>query len=119
MSYKKQTSPSKIPVPGGKLIEEHFGNVATGDDSVSIAHMVAPAGWSEPEQRPDFDEYTLMIRGKKRVEIEGKSVDLSAGESLLVHKGTLVRYSNPYDEDAEYWSVCIPAFSVDRVHRAE
>ena len=81
--------------------------------------MVAPPGWSEPEQRPDFDEYTLMVRGKKRIEIEGETVELGVGESLLVEKGTLVRYSNPFEEAAEYWSVCIPAFSPDRVNRAE
>jgi mannose-6-phosphate isomerase-like protein (cupin superfamily) len=119
MTHKKQTSPSAIPVPGGKLIEEHFGKVATGEETVSIAHMVAPSGWSEPPQRPEFDEYTLMVRGKKQVEIEGEPLELKAGESLLVSKGTLVRYSNPFGEEAEYWSVCIPAFSPDRVNRSE
>lgn len=118
MTYKKQSSPSLIPVPGGKLIEEHFGKVATEEDQVSVARMVAPPGWSEPPQRPEFDEFTLMVKGKKRVLIEGESVDLSAGESLLVSKGTLVQYSNPFDQEAEYWSVCIPAFSPERVHRA-
>ena len=81
--------------------------------------MIAPSGWSEPPQRPDFDEFTLMVRGKKRIEIDGEEVHLEAGESLLITKGTLVRYSNPFDQEAEYWSVCIPAFSQERVHRAE
>lgn len=119
MTHKKQSAPSVIPVPGGKLIEEHFGKVATDDDAVSIAHMVAPPGWSEPPQRPEFDEYTLMVHGRKRIEIEGEVLELTAGESLLVEKGTLVRYSNPFAEEAEYWSVCVPAFSPERVNRSE
>lgn len=119
MNYRKQSSPSVIPVPGGKLIEEHVGGVASGDDGLSIAHMVAPPGWSEPAQQPEFDEYTLMVRGRKRVEVDGEVVDLAAGESLLVRKGSRVRYANPYDEEAEYWSVCLPAFTPDRVNREE
>lgn len=119
MTYKKQTSPSVIPVPDGKLIEEHFGNVATEDDGVSVARMVAPPGWSEPPQRPEFDEFMLMVKGRKRVAIEGDTIELSAGESLMVSRGTLVQYSNPFGEEAEYWSVCIPAFSPERVHRLE
>lgn len=91
--------------------------VATEDDEVSIARMVAPPGWSEPAQRPEFDEFTLMVKGRKRIVIEGEPIELSAGESLLVSKGTLVEYSNPFEEEAEYWSVCIPAFSPERVHR--
>ena len=119
MSFKKQSSPTLIPVPGNKRIEEHFGNVASRTGAVSVARMVAPAGWSEPPQRPEFDEYTLLVRGRKRVRIEGEEVDLAAGESLLVEKGTLVQYSNPFDEEAEYWSVCIPAFSPELVHRQD
>ena len=79
--------------------------------------MVAPPGLTEPHQNPEFDEYILMVRGRKQIEIEGETVTLKVGESLLVRKGTRVRYSNPFDEDAEYWSVCIPAFSLDLVNR--
>ena len=101
------------------MIEEHFGAVASGSDGVSIARMVAPPGWSEPFQEPEFDEYTLMVRGRKRIEVGDELIELQAGESLLVEKGTPVRYSNPFDEEAEYWSVCLPAFTPDRVHRAD
>ena len=79
--------------------------------------MLAPPGWSEPHQNPEFDEYILLVRCRKQIEIEGETVTLKVGESLLVRKGTRVRYSNPFDEDAEYWSVCIPAFSLDLVNR--
>lgn len=118
-NYLKQTSPFRVPTTDGKQIEEHFGLASSGDGAVSIARMVAPPGWSEPFQQPAFDEYTLMVRGRKQVEIDGETVVLHPGESLLVRRGTRVRYANPFDEDAEYWSVCRPAFSPDTVHREE
>ncbi|HIB94848.1 MAG TPA: cupin domain-containing protein, partial [Candidatus Lambdaproteobacteria bacterium] len=74
---------------------------------------------SEPHQNPEFDEYTMMVRGRKQIEIDGETVTLNVGESLLVRKGARVRYSNPFDEEAEYWSVCMPAFSPDLVNREE
>lgn len=117
MSYIKQTKPFVIPTDDGKLIEEHFGNAATQTDGFSIARMVAPAQWSEPAQSPDFDEMTLMVRGKMQMEIDGEVVVLEAPQSLWIKKGATVTYSNPYPEEAEYWSVCIPAFSLERVHR--
>ncbi len=79
--------------------------------------MVAPPGWSEPHQNPEFDEYTLMVRGRKQIEINGETVTLKPGESIHVKKGVRVQYSNPFEEEAEYWSVCIPAFSPDSVNR--
>ena len=79
--------------------------------------MVAPPGWSAPHQNPEFDEYTLMVRGCKQIEINGETVILKSGESLLVKKGVRVQYSNPFEEEAEYWSVCTPAFSPDSVNR--
>ena len=79
--------------------------------------MVAPAGWSEPHQIPEFDEYTLVSRGKKRFEVDGEEIIVSAGESILIKKGSRVRYSNPFDEECEYWSICIPAFSLNLVNR--
>lgn len=112
-----QKSPVKIPVPDLKLIEEHFGKVANEDSSISIAHMIAPPGWSEPHQTPEFDEYTLMVRGKKIVEIDGKELTIQAGESLKISAGTRVRYSNPFQEEAEYWAICLPAFDFEKVHR--
>jgi mannose-6-phosphate isomerase-like protein (cupin superfamily) len=79
--------------------------------------MVAPPGWSEPPQTPDFDEYTLVIRGKKEVSVNGERIVLGPGESILVEAGSRVRYANPFEDETEYVSVCMPAFSPDAVHR--
>lgn len=117
MSYYKQAAPFVVPTTDGKLIEEHFGLATTGNKEISIAHMVAPAGWSEPHQNPEFDEYTLVSRGKKMFEVDGEQVIVCAGESILVKKGSRVKYSNPFKEECEYWSVCLPAFSIDLVNR--
>jgi len=118
-SYVLQQDPFVVPTTDGKLIEEHVGRAVSNEPEVSIAHMVAPPGWSEPYQNPDFDEYTMMVRGRKKIEIDGKIFTINAGESLLVRKGARVRYSNPFDLEAEYWSVCVPAFSLDLVNREE
>lgn len=117
MPYFKQSNPFVVPTTDGKLIEEHVGLATTKDSGISIAHMVAPPGWSEPFQNPGFDEYTLVSRGKKLFEVEGEKVTVSAGQSILIKKGSRVRYSNPFDEECEYWSVCLPAFSMDTVNR--
>ncbi len=116
-AYVKQVDPFIVPTTDGKLIEEHFGMASTSEDSVSIARMVAPPGWSEPPQTPEFDEYTLVIRGRKEIMINGESIVLTGGQSIKVHAGTTVQYSNPFDEETEYVSVCVPAFSPDRVNR--
>ncbi len=108
-----------VPTTDGKLIEEHAGLASTGQENLSIAHMLAPAGWSEPFQSPEFDEYTLVSRGKKLFEVEGEQIIVAAGESILIKKGSRVRYSNPFDEACEYWSVCLPAFSIESVNREE
>jgi len=118
-SYVIQQAPFVIPTTDGKLIEEHVGRVISNEPGLSIAHMVAPSGWSEPFQTPEFDEYTMLVRGRKQIEIDGETVTLKVGESLLVRKGARVRYSNPFEEEAEYWSVCVPAFSPDLVNREE
>ncbi len=115
--YFKQDSPRQFPTDDHKIILEHFGAAATGQKDVSIARMSAPPGWSEPYQTPEFDEYTLMVSGKKKIDIDGTVVILAEGESLFVKRGTRVRYANPYDETAEYWSVCIPAFTPESVNR--
>ena len=116
-AYFVQKSPFVVPTEDGKLIEEHFGIAATKGEGVSVAHMVAPAGWAEPAQWPQFDEWTLISSGKKCVEINGEQLILEAGQSIWVSKGAKVRYSNPFDEPCDYWSVCLPAFSPHLVHR--
>ena len=78
---------------------------------------MAPPGWSEPFQNPEFDEYTLVSKGKKLFEVDGDSIEVKSGESILIKKGSRVRYSNPFTEACEYWSVCLPSFSMDNVHR--
>ena len=113
-------SPTRIPVPGGKVIDEHVGAVNTPDaglqSSVSVARMVAPAGWSEPFQRPEFDEITLVLAGTVLVDHDGGTIEVGAGQSVLTRGGERIRYScGP--EGAEYVAVCLPAFSPDTVHR--
>ena len=117
MNYFKQDKPFVVPTTDGKLIEEHFGLASTKTSGLSIAHMLAPPGWSEPHQNPEFDEYTLVSRGKKKFEVDGEELIVAAGQSILIKKGSRVRYSNPFDEACEYWSVCIPAFSLELVNR--
>ena len=95
MPYFVQNTPFVVPTTDGKLIEEHTGLASTGNGQLSIARMVAPPGWSEPFQTPDFDEYTLVSSGRKQVEADGVTIVLEEGQSILVQKGTRVRYSNP------------------------
>lgn len=109
--------PTRIPVPGGKRIDEYVGRVHTGTASLSVAHMVAPAGWDEPFQTPDFDEVTIVLRGRVRVEHRAGVLDVGPGETVLVEAGERIRYSNPFEEEAEYWAVCAPAFSPELAHR--
>jgi mannose-6-phosphate isomerase-like protein (cupin superfamily) len=117
MSYIQQTNPFVVPTTDGKLIEEHYGVASTGDKHFSIAHMVAPPGWSEPFQTPQFDEVTMVVKGKKQFEVDGDTIVLSAGESILIRKGSRVRYANPFDAPCEYWSCCVPAFTIESVNR--
>lgn len=112
-----QKNPFIVPAGNNKIIREHFGKASIETGDYSFAHMIAPAGWSEPFQKPDFDEITFIISGKKRIEVNDEEIILNKGESICIKKGTRVRYSNPFDEPVEYTSVCIPAFSIDRVHR--
>lgn len=104
-----------IPVPGGKQIDEYVGNVNSGTKAVSIARMSSPAGWSEPGQKPDFDEYTLVLSGAVRVEHERGVIDVKAGQGIIAHKGEWVRYSTP--TGAEYIAVCVPAFTLEAARR--
>ncbi|CAA0182576.1 cupin domain-containing protein [Tenacibaculum maritimum] len=115
--YTVQKKPFVVPTTDRKLIEEHFGNASDGNSEISIAHMVAPPGWSEPFQQPVFEEYTYIIKGKKQFIINGESIVLSAGESIKIEKNVRVQYANPFDEECEYIAICLPAFSVDLVNR--
>ncbi|WP_299189671.1 cupin domain-containing protein [uncultured Aquimarina sp.] len=117
--YQIQKSPFVVPTTDGKLIEEHFGKATDGNSQVSIAHMVAPPGWSEPFQTPEFDEYTYIIRGKKRFIIDNEEIILEPGQSIKIEKNTRVQYSNPFESACEYLAICLPAFSIESVHREE
>ena len=116
-SYSIQNSPFIVPTDDGKIIKEHFGNASSGNPEISIAHMVAPPGWSEPFQTPEFDEYTFIIKGKKQFIIDGDIIVLEAGQSIKVTKNTRLQYSNPFTEPCEYLAICLPAFSLDSVNR--
>ncbi len=115
--YTLQQAPFVVPTTDGKIIKEHFGNAIHDNSNLSLAHMVAPAGWSEPFQTPEFDEYTFIIKGKKLFNIEGSIVVLEAGQSIKIEKNTRVQYSNPFTEVCEYIAICTPAFSIDLVNR--
>jgi mannose-6-phosphate isomerase-like protein (cupin superfamily) len=117
--YIVQNEPFVVPTTDGKLIEEHFGLATISESKFSVAHMVAPAGWSESHQTPNFDEVTIMIKGKKQIEIDGEIVVIEVGQTILIKAGARIKYSNPFDESADYWSICIPAFSIDGVNREE
>ena len=114
--------PTRIPVPGGKVIDEHVGAVNTPgaslQASVSVARMVAPGGWSEPFQTPEFDEITLVLAGTVIIDHDGGTLEVAAGQSVVTRGGERIRYSCGPD-GAEYVAVCLPAFSPDSVHREE
>lgn len=109
--------PTTIPVPGNKQIEEYIGHVNSETASVSVAHMHSPSGWSEPGQRPDFDEYTIVLKGMMRVEHSEGVMEVHEGQALIAHRGEWVRYSTPGPEGAEYIAVCVPAFTPSAAHR--
>ncbi len=100
-----------------KLIEEFVGRLSSATESLSIARMRSPAGWSEPGQTPEFDEYTVVSSGVLCVESRDGTLEVKAGQAVLAPRGEWVRYSTPHPEGAEYIAVCIPAFSPDTVHR--
>lgn len=115
------SKPSVIEAAGNKpkLIEEFIGRVNSNTTAVSIARMRSPAGWVEPGQTPEFDEYTVVLRGLLRVTTREGSVDVQAGQAVIVHRGEWVQYSTPAPDGAEYIAVCLPAFGMDIVHRDE
>ncbi len=112
-------SPARIEPAGNKpkVIEEYIGRVNSATHAVSIAHMHSAGGWQEPGQTPEFDEFTLVLQGKLHVEYAGGSLDVSAGQAVIAHRGEWVRYSTPHPDGAEYVAVCLPAFAQDTVHR--
>lgn len=112
-------APSVIEAAGNKpkRIEEYVGRVNSGDAQLSVARMSSPSGWTEPGQRPDFDEFTLVLEGMLVVEHEGGRLEVRAGQAVHTRAGEWVRYSTPGPEGARYVAVCLPAFSPDTVHR--
>jgi len=114
-------APSRITAAGNKpkIIDEYFGRVSSGEERLSIAHMRSPGGWAEPGQAPEFDEYTVVLRGQLRVTHRGGVIDLRAGQAIVARAGEWVQYSTPEKEGAEYIAVCLPAFSPQTVHRDE
>jgi quercetin dioxygenase-like cupin family protein len=100
-----------------KKIEEFIGRVNSKTEALSVARMTSPSGWNEPGQTPEFDEYTLVLRGTLRVETKGETFDVNAGHAIICHSGEWIRYSTPGAEGAEYIAVCLPAFSPNTVHR--
>ncbi len=116
---RKITTPTRIHAHGEppKVIEEFVGRVNSGTTATSVARMVSPAGWNEPGQTPEFDEYTVVLRGTLRVETREGVHDIAAGEAIIARAGEWVRYSTPAEGGAEYVAVCIPAFSPETVRR--
>jgi mannose-6-phosphate isomerase-like protein (cupin superfamily) len=112
-------SPSRVAAAGErpKLIDEYAGRASTGESRVSIAHMRSPSGWAEPGQRPEFDEFTVVLRGALVVESENGKLTVEAGQGVHTRPGEWVRYSTPGAGGAEYISVCLPAFAPSTVHR--
>lgn len=113
--------PTRIEAAGKppKLIEEFFGRVNSKTTAASIAKMTSPSGWAEPGQTPEFDEFTLVLRGTLHVKTKTGELDVRAGQAVLAPRGEWVQYSTPADGGAEYVAVCLPAFSPDNVHRDE
>jgi ethanolamine utilization protein EutQ len=122
---KAQLMPTLIPQPTRiqaagnkpKLIDEYVGRVNSNTSAASVAHMRSPQGWVEPGQTPEFDEFTIVLKGLLRVEYKNGVLDVNAGQAVVSHAGEWVRYSTPQEGGAEYIAVCLPAFSMETVHR--
>ena len=115
------SQPTRIQAAGNKpkLIDEYIGRVNSRDDALSVAHMRSPQGWTEPGQTPEFDEFTVVLRGMLRVMHRDGTLDVQAGQAVIVRHGEWIQYSSPTAEGAEYIAVCLPAFSMETVHRDE
>ncbi len=113
------SQPSRIEAAGNKpkVIDEYVGRVNSGHAELSVALMRSPGGWVEPGQSPEFDEYTLVLKGLLRVEHRGGTLDVRAGQAVVAHRGEWVRYSTPEPQGAEYVAICRPAFAMETVHR--
>ncbi len=113
------SSPTRITAAGNKpkLIDEYIGRVNSKTEAASVAHMRSPSGWVEPGQTPEFDEFTVVLKGMLRVNHRAGSMDVNAGQAVIAHKGEWVQYSTPGPDGAEYIAVCLPAFSMETVHR--
>jgi ethanolamine utilization protein EutQ len=111
--------PTRIEAAGNKpkLIDEYIGRVNSKTSSASVAHMRSPGGWVESGQTPDFDEFTIVLKGMLRVEHHQGTLDVRAGQAVIAHAGEWIRYSTPEESGAEYIAVCLPAFSMETVHR--
>jgi mannose-6-phosphate isomerase-like protein (cupin superfamily) len=111
--------PTRIQAAGNKpkVIDEYIGRVNCDRSEASVAHMRSPQGWVEPGQTPDFEEFTIVLKGMLRVEHKSGTLDVRAGQAVITHPGEWVRYSTPEEGGAEYIAVCLPAFSMDTVHR--
>ena len=111
--------PTRISAAGTKpkLIDEYIGRVNSKTDGLSVAHMRSPQGWEEPGQTPEFDEFTVVLKGMLRVRYKQGQMDVTAGQAVIVHGGEWVQYSTPAEAGAEYIAVCLPAFSMETVHR--
>jgi len=114
-------TPSVIQAAGNKpkIIEEFIGRVNSKTEPLSVARMKSPGGWVEPGQTPDFDEYTLVLRGMLLVTSKSEVVEVHAGQAIIAHRGEWVQYSTPGPDGAEYVAICLPAFSLETVHRDE
>jgi len=112
-------APSRVAAAGEppKLIDEYVGRASTGETGLSVAHMRSPSGWAEPGQRPEFDEFTIVLRGAVVVEFDGGQMTVEAGQGVHARPGEWVRYSSPEPGGAQYIAVCLPAFAPDTVHR--
>ncbi len=115
------SQPTRIQAAGNKpkLIDEYIGRVNSKTSAASVAHMRSPQGWLEPGQTPEFDEFTIVLKGMLRIEHTGETLDVNAGQAVIAHAGEWVRYSTPQEGGAEYIAVCLPAFSMETVHRDE
>jgi len=116
---KKIEKPSIVEAAGNKpkIIEEYIGRVNSGTDELSIARMKSPHGWTEPGQQPEFNEYSVVLKGMLRVSTKEKTIDVYKGEAIIINAGEWVQYSTPNPEGAEYIAVCLPAFSPETVNR--
>jgi ethanolamine utilization protein EutQ len=113
------TQPTRIQSAGTKpkLIDEYIGRVNSENSALSVAHMRSPEGWTEPGQTPEFDEFTIVLRGLLQVRHANGELEVKAGQAVIAHRGEWVQYSTPHRDGAEYIAVCLPAFSMESVHR--